>query len=198
MTSDYPPLPSPLLAAGALLATLAERAERPSLDSPAIDVMTDFTRVPAATIEPGATVAEANQFMIRRGVRSLMVVDPSLRVLGIITARDVLGEMPVKVAQERKVAFGEVQVRDVMTPAERLEAVSLEEVAAAKVGNVVATLERSGRQHTLVVEAALERGRRVPRVRGIFSITQIARELGIPIEGPPVGRTFAEVEAALR
>lgn len=194
MTSDYSPLDSPLLAPGAQLADLERRAVRPDLESPALDVMTDFARVPAATIEPSATVAEANQFMMRRGVRSLMVVDATRRVLGIITARDVLGELPVKVAQERNVAHAEVLVRDVMTPAERLEAISLEAVAAAKVGNVVATLARSGRQHTLVVET---RGKG-QHVRGIFSLTQIARELGIPIDGPPVGRTFAEVEAALR
>jgi CBS domain-containing protein len=191
---EYPPLVSPLLAPGARLPGLKRRAERPNLDSPALDVMTDFTRVPPATIEPGATVDETNQFMMRRGVRSLMVVDPSMRILGIITARDILGELPVKVALERNVAHSDVLVRDVMTPAERLEAIRLEDVVSAKVGNVIATLARSGRQHTLVVEASANGA----TVRGIFSLTQIARELGIPIEVPLVGQTFAEVEAALR
>jgi len=191
---DYPPLASPLLAPGAQLANVESRVKRSRLDSPAIEVMTDFARVPAATIEAGATVDEANQFMMRRGVRSLMVVDPTLRVLGIITARDVLGELPVKVALERNVAHSEVLVRDVMTPAERLEAIRIEDVLSAKVGHVVATLARSGRQHTLVVEGAANGA----KVRGMFSLTQIARELGIPIDVPPVGRTFAEVEAALR
>jgi len=82
----------------------------------------------------------------------------------------------VKVALERKVAHCEVLVRDVMTPAERLEAVRLETSCPRRSGNVVATLARSGRQHTLVVELNASGA----TVRGIFSLTQIARELGIP------------------
>jgi hypothetical protein len=34
-------------------------------------------------------------------------------------------------------------------------------------------------------------------VRGIFSITQIARQLGLPIHAPEIARTFAEIEAVL-
>jgi len=156
--------------------------------------MTDFMVVPPATIEAGATVDEANQFMIRRAVRSLLVIDPSRRVLGIITANDVLGERPVSVALERKIAHAEVLVRDVMTPAERLEALRIEDVAAAKLGHVVATLARAGRQHTLVIESR-------PAgdiVRGMFSLTHIAATLGVALEAPEIASTFAEVEAALR
>ena len=195
MTRDYPPLATPLLSPDAQLPGTATRsAERLNLETPALEVMTDFTRIPAATIEPSATVDEANQFMIRRGVRSLMVVDSGLRLLGIITANDVLGERPVKVALERNVRHNEVLVRDVMTPAERLEALQLDDVAAAKIGHIVTTLARAGRQHTLVVES----GPQGQTVRGIFSLTHMASELGIPIEVPVVARTFAEVEAALR
>jgi len=191
---DYAPLASPLLAPGTRLPTPEPDATRPGLDSPAQDLMTDFMVVPPATIEAGATVDEANQFMIRRAVRSLLVIDPSRRVLGIITANDVLGERPVSVALERKIAHAEVLVRDVMTPAERLEALRIEDVAAAKLGHVVATLARAGRQHTLVIESR-------PAgdiVRGMFSLTHIAATLGVALEAPEIASTFAEVEAALR
>jgi CBS-domain-containing membrane protein len=156
--------------------------------------MTDFLVVPPATIEPGATVDEANQFMIRRAVRSLLVGDPSQRVLGIITANDVLGERPVNVALERTIAYTEVLVRDVMTPAERLEALRIEDVETAKLGHIVATLAHAGRQHTLVVESRPDGD----FVRGMFSLTHIAAALGIALEAPEIASTFAEVEAALR
>lgn len=156
--------------------------------------MTDFRVVLPATIEPGATVDEANQFMIRRAVRSLLVTDSSRRVLGIITAKDVLGERPVNVALERKIAHAEVLVRDVMTPAERLEALRFEDVEGAKIGHIIATLARVGRQHTLVIESGPDGG----TVRGIFSLTHIAAALGIALEVPEIASTFAEVEAALR
>lgn len=194
MPRDYAPLASPLLAPGTRLPAPEPDATRRGLDSPAQDLMTDFMVVPPATIEAGATVDEANQFMIRRAVRSLLVIDPSRRVLGIITANDVLGERPVSVALERKIAHTEVLVRDVMTPAERLEALRIEDVEAAKLGHVVATLARAGRQHTLVIES--RPGGDI--VRGMFSLTHIAATLGVALEAPEIASTFAEVEAALR
>ena len=44
-------------------------------DSPAMCVMTDFKQVSVATINPDATLAAANQTMISRGVRLLLVVN---------------------------------------------------------------------------------------------------------------------------
>jgi len=60
--------------------------------------------------------------------------------------------------------------------------------------HVVATLRRAGRQHTLVVEQN-SNGQQV--VRGLFSATQIARQLGVAIQTDEVARTFYEIEAHL-
>ena len=82
-------------------------------------------------------------------------------------------------------------VRDVMTPATQVEVIALSDVEGARVGHVLETLRRAGRQHALVVDA--ER-----MVRGIFSISQIARQLGVSVPaGGEVARTFSEIEAAL-
>jgi CBS-domain-containing membrane protein len=191
---EYIPLASPFLAPGARLPAPGQTEAHLTLESPARDLLTDFTIVPPATIESGATVEEANQSMIRRAVRSLLVTDPSRRVLGIITATDLLGERPVRVALERKIAHTEVLVRDVMTPAERLEALRIEDVESAKVGHIVATLAHVGRQHTLVVQS----GPDGQTVRGLFSLTHIASALGMTLEAPEIANTFADVEAALR
>lgn len=168
--------------------------DRVSMDSPAVDVMTDLTRVTAVIILPGDTVDEAHLRMIQRGVRLLLVVDADRRVHGIVTANDVLGEKPVKTAVQRGVARSEVQVRDIMTPRAALEVLDMTEVAASSVGHIVATLKAAGRQHTLVVDNDAK-GRQ--RVRGVFSATQIARQLGIAITTEAVARTFADIEASL-
>jgi CBS domain-containing protein len=194
MPLDYSVLPLRGLAARAgLRAATPQSGERLTLDSRALSVLTDFAVVPAATIEPDASVDDANRSMIRRGVRSLVVVDHDRRVLGIITATDVLGERPVQLALERGAKHHEILVREVMTPGERIEALPIDALLDAKIGHVVATLARAGRQHALVVEQTP--GGDV--VRGIFSLTQIAAQLGISIETNPVAGTFAEVEAAL-
>jgi CBS domain-containing protein len=194
MTLDYAALPlRPLATDARLRAAAPHSGERLTLDARALSVMTDFSVVPAATIEPEASVDDANRSMIRRGVRSLIVVDHDRRVLGIITATDVLGERPLQIALERNAKHHEVLVREIMTPSERMEALPIDALLDAKIGHLVATLRKAGRQHAVVVE----RAQSGDMVRGIFSLTQIAAQLGISIEASAVAGTFAEVEAAL-
>ena len=47
------------------------QAARVTLESPALEVMTDFCRSSPATIRPQAPIEGANRFMISRGVRLL-------------------------------------------------------------------------------------------------------------------------------
>ena len=157
--------------------------------------MTDLKHVCAATIEPEATLDAANQTMIECGVRLLLVVDRSRLVLGLITAADVLGEKPLLFTQERGIKRQDVLVRDIMTPQNQLEVLKMEDVLRARVGHVVATLKKSGRQHAVVVDVnALDQ---TQKVRGIFSATQVERQLGVTIQTTEVARTFAEIESIL-
>ena len=170
-----------------------------SSDSPAIEVMTDLRRVAAVTIGRFASVSEANQAMIARSVRALFVIDDRYALWGIVTATDVLGGKPVRITQQRGIRHDEVVVRDIMTPLEQLEVIDLGDVLKARVGDVVSTLEHSGRQHALVVDQAMDpAARQRQMVRGIFSLTQIARQLGIAPHGPVVERSFAGIAAAIK
>ena len=174
-------------------------ALRVQASSPATDVMTDLSKVKAVTTAAAASVDEAHQAMIRRGVRALFVVDESGVVLGIVTANDILGERPIQIAQDRGVRHVDVLVSEIMTPADLMEAMELQDVLQVRVGDIVETLKRSGRQHALVIESASPDTTSATRtVRGIFSLTQIARQLGLsPQVGHDVARTFAEIEAAI-
>ena len=181
------------------------QAARVTLESPALDVMTDLARVSPATIRPQAPLEGANHFMISRGVRLLLVIDVRDTVLGVLTATDVLGEKALRVATERGIRRGELTVADLMTPAERVEVIEFADVEGARVGHVLETLRRAGRQHALVVDhevvaasSPLERPLRRAMVRGIFSVSQLARQLGLLLpQAGEVARTFAEIEAAL-
>ena len=195
MKKDYPPLTPRSLAPGATFRQPAALTPpRVNLDSPAADGMTDLSYIPAVTVDPQCAVDAAEQRMIARGVRLLLVVDPEDQVLGLVTASDILGEKPMKVLRAQGGTRRDVLVRDIMTPRERLEVLTMAQVGTAAVGSLVATLRRSGRQHALVVEDS-EGG--AEQVRGIFSVTQIARQLGIAIQTPEVARTFAEIERLL-
>lgn len=165
-----------------------------TLDSHALDCMTDLRQVNAVIGRVDETIDVANERMKRRGVRLLLVVDEVRRVKGVIAAADILGERPMQVVQSRGIKRADVLVRDVMTPQEELHVLQMEDVRLAKVGHIVATLKAAGRLHAVVVDLD-EKGRQ--KVRGIFSASQIARQLGVVIQTTEVARTFAEVEAML-
>ena len=165
-----------------------------TLESPALLVMTDLKRVAAAVISPQESMDRAHAFMLQRGVRMLLAVDAQQKLAGIITTNDILGEKPVAVAQERRIRHEEILVSDVMTPADRLEAFDMHAVQSVRVGEIVASLQRSRRHHALVVQTSSSGER---EVRGIFSLSQIARQLGMPLQLPSEASSFAEIEAAL-
>jgi CBS-domain-containing membrane protein len=164
-----------------------------TLDSPALDVMTDLTKVKAATISPDRTLRQAEQAMIHQGVRMLFVVDEMPLLQGLITSTDLRGERQMSVGQARQLRFDEMRVADVMTALTLLDAIPYERLGHASVGNLVATLRDVGRNHLLVVERGSP-----PRIRGVVSRSQIERQLGRPIEVSEVPTNFAEVVQALR
>ena len=207
MDRDYQPLPIHELGANAgFRRPLQPQAPRVGAESPAVQVMTDLARVAPATIRPQAPLTGANQFMITRGVRLLLVIDDYENVLGLITATDVLSEKPMRVAIDRGIRRDELTVADVMIPAEAVEVIAYADVEGARVGHVLETLRRAGRQHALVVDHdEIPSGRPLTppghrtMVRGIFSISQIARQLGVAVPAAgEVARTFSEIESAIK
>lgn len=111
------------------------------VDSPAIEVMTDLQRVTPATIGSNATLAQANQAMIARGVRLLLVVGDHREIAGLITARDTMGEKPVKILRERGGKHENLTVADLMVPRSDIDVIAIAAVRRAGVGHIIAEIE---------------------------------------------------------
>jgi CBS-domain-containing membrane protein len=137
---------------------------------------------------------KANAKMIRYGVRLLLVLDDNDQVAGLLTAADVLGEKPMRFLQNMGGTHSDIMVRDIMSTQQDLEVLNIEDVKAASVGNIVASLKKVDRQHALVVK---EDAAGNQAVCGLFSLTQIARQLGAQIQTFELARTFAEIEAVI-
>lgn len=191
--TDYHVLPVQRLS-GAVRVFKPAPAKRVTLESPALDIMTDLRHSHVAIIEPQASIELANIYMKQRGVRSLFVLNGDHTLQGVITATDILGEKPMRFNQDRKVKHSEIMVSDIMTPLNGLEAISIDEVQRAKVGHVIASLRDAGRQHTLVMDSD-SNGNAL--ICGIFSLTQIEKQLGQAIPLTEVAKTFAEIEATV-
>jgi CBS domain-containing protein len=190
MTREYSPLTLTALTPGSRISD-ATPPRHVTLDDPALAVMTDLQHVSVASTTPEEPIEEAHAMMIRRGVRLLFVLDAAGAVQGVITATDLLGEKPMRFMQDRGIPHSEIRVADIMTPAAHLEAIALQDLASMRVGHVVATMHAVRRQHLMVSEGD---GR---HIRGLFSATQIARQLGVELQTTEVARTFADIEAAL-
>lgn len=164
-------------------------------EASALEVMTDLNFVPAAAVRVDASLEHAHQVMIDRGVRLVFAVDAGHMVLGLLTATDVLGARSATAAQGLGISKDELRVRDVMTPVAQIEVLALVEVVHARVGDIVATLRHSGRQHALVVDRNMPDDSLV--IRGIFSASQIARQLGIAVKPGNLEHTFEQIDETI-
>ncbi len=170
-------------------------AERVTLDSPALLVMTDLELVRAATVRPEETLHMARQHMIHQGVRLLFVVSEMPCVDGLITTTDMDGERPLQVISRRSVHYDDLVVADVMSPLDTLDAVGMDHLRRATVAKVIATIRHLGRRHMLVVDHGQDG--QTPVLRGIISQAQIERQLGQQIDVIEQAHNFAEITASL-
>ncbi len=195
---NFVPIAHTPLAAGTRLKPLARDTsaaplpELVHLEDPATQVMTDFSVVRAVTTPPERSIDDALEHMKLSGVRLLLVTDERRRVIGLITARDIQGERPVRLVGEQRIAHDDVTVEMIMTPQSAIEVIDYEKVLHAKVGDVLATLHALERQHGLVAQIDPASGEQA--LRGVFSTTQISRQLGVPVSDEvPTAHSFAEI-----
>ena len=162
------------------------------LGSPAVDVMTDFRFVEPKTVKPRISIDDALQQMKQQGVRLLLVVEGSDQIIGVITAKDIQGEKPIKIVQETQKSHHDILVGELMTPQSEMSVLNMISVEEAKVGHIVQTMRELKRQHTLVVDTDEEKGEQ--RVRGMFSNSQINKQMHAqPSDEISPAGTFAEI-----
>lgn len=195
MIKEYAPLPAfPLRAGSSFARPIQTLPERVKLSDPATSVMTDLNKVSLVSVRAITPMDKANAKMIRNGVRMLLVLDDHEQLVGLLTATDVLGEKPMRFLQNMGGTHDDIMVRDIMSTLRELEAMKMEDVKHAKVGQIVASLKKTHRQHALVVSEGAD-GRQT--VCGLFSVTQIARQLGAQLQSFELAHTFAEIEAVI-
>lgn len=165
--------------------------EKTTLDSPAFQVMTDLKQIMASTIHAKESIEDANNKMKARGVRMLLVVDMIDEIQGLVTSTDILGEKPLQFIQKYGGHRDDIKVKDIMTRQSQINVISIQDVSHAKVGDIVETLKSAGHQHAVVVDK--QGWKNAMTVRGIISLNQIARLLGIEIQKYDMPQTLAEI-----
>jgi CBS domain-containing protein len=151
-----------------------ERPEEPPelvhFHDSAMQVFTDFSRVYPVTITADRTIDYALHKMKNSGVRLLLVVDKKHRMIGLISAYQIMGDDPVRLAEDRQLDHGQITVAMLMQPQRDIRVVELSHLRDARVGHIVATLHQLEQKHMIVVDQG--------KVSGLFSANQISRQLG--------------------
>lgn len=163
------------------------RPESISLNSSALTVFTDFEVHWPLMLEHSVRVVDARELMKKAHVRLKLVIDAEERFKGVITAADLVSVRVGRAQQETGLSANEITVDDVMTPKEHLHALDYDDLARAKIGDILETMQRGGDQHLLVVDDS------GTAVRGIISASDVARALHLPVTISERATSFAEL-----
>ena len=151
-----------------------ERPEEPPelvhFHDSAMLVFTDFARVYPVTITPDRTIDYALHKMKNSGVRLLLVVDKKHRLIGLISADKIMGDDPVRLAEDKQLDHSQITVAMLMQPQRDIQVLESSHLRDARVGHIVATLHHLEQKYVLVVDHGA--------VNGLFSASQISKQLG--------------------
>jgi CBS domain-containing protein len=142
---------------------------------PALGVMTDFRERASVTVSEHATIDQALDHMKHNGVRCAFALDDERRgVSGLITAYDIMGELPMRHMQAVGIDRRHVLVRDLMTRTADWQVADVREIEAATVASVAELFERLAVTHVPVVETTVD-GQ--TQLRGLLSAANVRRLL---------------------
>lgn len=148
---------------------------RISPTDPATSLMTDFFLNAPVTVAADRLVDDALRDMIAAGVRALLVMRGEV-VVGLITSYDIQGERPLRFLNASGFTrHSDIEVGHIMTPWDQVPTIDAPWAYSASVADVVAHFRRKQDSHFVVVEYADQGG---AFVRGLFSRTEIERQLG--------------------
>ncbi|MFT4769050.1 MAG: CBS domain-containing protein [Glaciecola sp.] len=179
------------------LATIS-RIQRPQVNvpvtvsSPATAVLTDFSLQQPLVLEHTTTIDEAEALMKKTHVRLKLVVDARDAFKGVVSLADLLSVKVMQAVKRTGVERSELTVESVMTKKDAMLAVDIASLKAAKIGDLLLTMQSFGDQHVLVVDGV------DGSIRGLVSASDIARRLNIPVTINERANSLAQIYQAVR
>lgn len=165
-----------------------------SLQSPALEFITDFRHHEPITTDSGTTADEMRSFMLHTHIHTVCVLDSRSRFIGVIHLED-LSDQAILRKQAEGYRRSDIKVTDLMLPRKDLPAFDLDELETATISDVLDTLKARGKRSCLVLD------QHTHSIKGIVSVSEISRRLGTPIEirqSSDFYRVFAPIALASR
>ena len=158
-----------------------------TLDSPALDIFTDFKKTAPLVIDQSLDVVTAEKLMIKTHVKLKLVLDQG-KFVGTLAFEDLISEKSM--SHVKHMPRNAILVSEVMVPRSCIRAIDYNDLPHAKIKDIIETLRNDGKQHCLVIDENQH------MIRGIFSASDIARRLHISINIDRVS-TFIDIYNAL-
>ena len=152
-----------------------EEVQNYSLETPALDFFTDFTKTKPLVIESSISAVDVGKLMIKSHVRMKIVINENNQFMGVVSTEDLIDR---KIMQQLSKGDKreDILVTEMMKTKNQLVALDFTELTKATISDVIDLLKDSGTQHCLVVD------RTNNCLRGIFSASDISRKLHLPID----------------
>lgn len=161
-----------------------------TLDSSALHILTDFERHKPLVLEADTSLIVAEQLMRKAHVRLKLIIDADGRLVGLLSAAQVFGELPIQIISEGTLK-SDITVSQLMQPRKSLSCLDFHQLSNASIGEVVNILQAEGIQHCLVVD------HREHHIRGVVSAGDIARRLHIDVPITQKATSFIDIFNAL-
>jgi CBS domain containing-hemolysin-like protein len=161
-----------------------------TINSLATEFFTDFKKHRPLTIEGSTPAVDVEMMMRRAHVRLKLVVDTDNEFIGTISADDLSQQnFMVRIANGER--LHDLTVADMMCPKQDILALDIDQLEHSTIGDVIESLQKSGRQHCLVVDRSHD------HIRGLISASDVARRLHMPIRIEKVP-TFVDIFKSIR
>lgn len=143
-------------------------------EDPAEKALINICSLLSNTIQSSDSIDYALDEIKKTPIHFLLVVGRDGCLKGAISGEDILGEKPIKILQERRIARSQITVGMVMTPSTQFAVIDAHDIVYAKIGHIVNTLQYYKKQYALVVKSDSANH---PEVEGIFALSELSRQL---------------------
>ncbi|MCF2947574.1 CBS domain-containing protein [Paraglaciecola aquimarina] len=161
------------------------------LDSPAIEIMANFSRHTALMLMDDMSIEQATNLLINAHMSKALVRNEHDQFIGMVTLADLQSSRVLSIANQLGVNRRDLTITNLMKPKDQCTGVQLQFVLTSTIGDVLQTLKTEGVQYLLVV------AQNNMEIVGMISALDIAKSLHIPIQISPKPRNFQEVMLAV-
>ena len=150
--------------------------EHVELASSALSIFTDFHDHQPLVIDGNVKAVELEKLMRQSHVKMKLVLDQRQQFVGIVTLADITEQKILQRVAQLGIPRPELLVVDMMQPKSMLQAFDYNELKLSSVSDVVNALRENGAMHCLVIDKVAH------EIRGVISVSDIARILRIPLD----------------